>query len=161
MSSSSGWTAVLRMPAVARLMPAGVDPNCATSCPRSLKKVRSFGSGRAGAGDCADAAAANARVSAAATSECGRLLLATRIVAQQSCLSPAAILAANRAGCLRDLPAGGEPVRLIGNQPVAVAVGLADIGGMPGIRLQLVAQPEDEVVHGARERRVRIAPHQV
>ena len=32
---------------------------------------------------------------------------------------------------------------------------------MAGIGLELVAKPEDEVVHGARERRVRIAPDQV
>ena len=32
---------------------------------------------------------------------------------------------------------------------------------MAGIGLQLVAKPEDEVIHGARERRVRVAPDQV
>ena len=32
---------------------------------------------------------------------------------------------------------------------------------MARIGLELVAKPEDEVVHGARERRVRIAPDQV
>ena len=32
---------------------------------------------------------------------------------------------------------------------------------MAGIGLQLVAEPEDEVVHGARQRRIRVTPHQV
>ena len=48
------------------------------------------------------------------------LLTATLTVAQQSCLRPAVILAANRASWPRDLPAGGERVRrsrLAGAEP--------------------------------------------
>ena len=47
------------------------------------------------------------------------------------------------------------------DQPVSVAVCLADVNGMARIGLELVAKPEDEVVHGARERRVRVAPYPV
>src|SRR5688572_2303993 len=50
---------------------------------------------------------------------------------------------------------------LSGYQPVSITIRLANIGGMTGIGLQLVAKPEDEVVHRARQRRVGVAPDQV
>src|SRR4030095_3850686 len=43
---------------------------------------------------------------------------------------------------------------------LSVAVRLANVGGMARVGLELVTKPEDEVVHCACERRIRVAPYQ-
>jgi hypothetical protein len=52
-------------------------------------------------------------------------------------------------------------LRSFGNgQAIAVTIGLSDPLRAPWIRLDLVAQPEDEVIDGPRQRRIGVSPHQ-